>query len=139
MKNKIIDFAVIACLTGALVTGCDKTPEQQLEGVKQEVSDAKAEFPAEWKKFKTESEAQIKKNEIRIAAFKEKMEKAGSNAKANYNKSVMELERKNRGLKKKLEEYNGVGQRKWEEFKTNFKHDMDGIGKTMKDLFKESD
>jgi hypothetical protein len=38
-----------------------------------------------------------------------------------------------------LEEYKDEGQSKWEEFKTNFKHDMDGIGKTMKDLFKDND
>jgi hypothetical protein len=48
------------------------------------------------------------------------------------------LEQKNRDLKKKLEEYKDEGQSKWEEFKTNFKHDMDGIGKTMKDLFKDN-
>jgi hypothetical protein len=45
------------------------------------------------------------------------------------------LDQKNLELKKKLEEYKGGGQSNWEEFKTNFKHDMDGIGKTTEDLF----
>jgi len=27
---------------------------------------------------------------------------------------------------------------KWEELKTKFKHDMDGIGKTMKDVVKDN-
>jgi predicted RNase H-like nuclease (RuvC/YqgF family) len=78
----------------------------------------------------------IEANEKRIDAFKEKMEKAGLEIKAKYGDEVAVLEQKNRDLKKKLEDYKDEGQNKWEEFKTNFKHDMDGIGKTMKDLFK---
>ena len=80
----------------------------------------------------------IEANEKRIDAFKEKMEKAGLKIKAKYGDEVAVLEQKNRDLKKKLEDYKDEGQSKWEEFKTNFNHDMDGIGKTMKDLFKDN-
>jgi len=75
-------------------------------------------------------------NEKRIDAFKEKIKEAGPKDKAKYNKEVEVLEQKNHDLKKKLEEYKDEGQSKWEEFKTNFKHTKDGIGKTMKSLFK---
>jgi hypothetical protein len=78
-------------------------------------------------------------SEKRIDAFKENMEEAGLKVKANYNNEMAVLEKKNRKLKKKLEEYKDEGQRKWKEFKMNFKHDMDGIGKTMKNLFKDND
>ena len=47
-------------------------------------------------------------------------------------------EQKNRDMKKKLKEYKDEGPIKWEEFKTNFKHDMDGMEKTMTDLFKDN-
>jgi predicted RNase H-like nuclease (RuvC/YqgF family) len=67
------------------------------------------------------------------------MEKTDSKTKAKYNKAVAELEQKNRDLKKKLEEYKDEGESKWQEFKTNFSHDIDGLGKTMKDLFKDND
>lgn len=139
MKNKIFTFAVIGCMAGIYFAGCGKTSEQKVEGAKQELKDAKADYLAEWQKFKTESEAQIKANEDKIDAFKEKMEKAGSKTKAKYNKAVTELEQKNREMKKKLEEYKDEGQGKWEEFKTNFNRDMDAVGKTMKDLFKDTD
>ena len=79
----------------------------------------------------------IEANEKRIDAFKEKMEEAGLKVKAKFSEEVLVLEQKNRDLKKRLEEYKDQGQSKWEEFKTNFKHDMDRIGKTMKDLFKD--
>jgi DNA repair exonuclease SbcCD ATPase subunit len=139
MKNKIFAFAVIGCMAGIFLTGCDKTSEQKAEEAKQELKQAKADYAAEWQKFKTESEAQIKVNEDRIDAYKEKMEKAGTKAKANYKKAVAELEQKNHELKKKLEDYKDEGESKWQEFKTNFNHDMDAIGKTMKDLFKDKD
>ena len=146
MKNSIFVFATIGIMAGTLLTGCEKTSEQKVEATKenvgaakQELKDAKADYVAEWQKFKTESEEQIKANEKRIDAFKEKMEKAGPKVKAKYRKEVAELEQKNRDLKKKLEDYKDEGQSKWEEFKTNFNHDMDDIGKTMKDLFKDND
>jgi PHP family Zn ribbon phosphoesterase len=80
-------------------------------------------------------EQTIAANEKRIDAFKEKMEKAGPKFRAKYSKEVAVLEQKNLDLKKKLEEYKDGGQSNWEEFKTNFKHDMDAMGKTMEDLF----
>ena len=67
------------------------------------------------------------------------MEKAGRKAKANYKKAVAELKQKNHALKEKLDKYEDQGENKWEEFKTNFNHDMDAVGKTMKDLFKDND
>ena len=78
----------------------------------------------------------IKVSEKRIDAFKEKMEETGLKVKAKYGKEVKVLGQKNRAMKKRLEGYNDEGQSKWKAFKTNFKHDMDGIGKTVKQLFK---
>jgi len=77
----------------------------------------------------------IKDNAKKINAFKENIEETGLKVKANYNNEMAVLEKKNRNMKKKVEEYKDEGQRKWKKFKTNFKHNKDGIGKTMKDLF----
>ena len=139
MKNKILTFAVAGCMAGIFLAGCDKTSDQKVEGANQELKEAKAGYAAEWQKFKTESEAQIKVNEDKIDAYKEKMEKAGKKAKANYKKEVAELKLKNRDLKEKLDKYEDQGEGKWQEFKTNFNHDMDAVGNTVKDLFKDKD
>jgi outer membrane lipoprotein-sorting protein len=56
MKNKIFTLAVIGCLAGIFFAGCAKTSEQKVEGAKQELKDAKADYLAEWQNFKTESE-----------------------------------------------------------------------------------
>jgi hypothetical protein len=139
MKNKLFAFAVIGCIAGIFIASCNKTSEQKIEGAKQELKEAKADYAAEWQKFKTESVAQIKINEDKIDAYKEKMEKAGLKAKANYKKGVAELKEKNNALKEKLEDYKDEGENKWKEFKTNFNHDMDAVGKTITDLFKDKD
>jgi hypothetical protein len=139
MKNKVFTFAVIGCMAGIFLAGCGKAPEQKVEGAKQDLKDAKADYLAEWQTFKTESEEQIKANEDRIDAFKEKMGKADAETKAKYDKIVAELEQNNRDLKKKLEEYKDEGESKWQEFKTNFSRDMDAVGKTIKDLFTGND
>lgn len=146
MQNSILVFAITGFLAGTLLTSCEKTTEQKLEGAKQNVGEAKqdlkdvrTEYLADWQTFKRESEQTLEANEKRIDAFKDKMDKAGPKARARYNKEVAILERSNRDLKKKLEKYKDEGQGKWVEFKTNFKRDMDGIGKTLNDLFKDND
>jgi hypothetical protein len=146
MKNNILTFAAMGLMAGTFLAGCDKTPEQKLEAKKESIeqakldtTDARAERAKEWQAFKTESELQIAANEKRIDAYEAKMEKAGPKAKAKYSKEVTELKKKNHALKEKLEDYKDGDPSKWQEFKTNFKADMDAVGKTMKDLFKDKD
>ena len=147
MKNTILTFAAMGLMAGAILTGCkqkeaqkvEPTKEEKVGDAKQDLQDAQVKYLAEWQAFKTESEQKIDANEKRIDAFEAKMDKAGTKAKAKYAKEVAELKQKNRDLKKKLEEYKVEGQGRWEEFKTNVNRDLDGIGKTMKDLFKDKD
>jgi uncharacterized protein YaiE (UPF0345 family) len=96
-------------------------------------------YSDEWQQFKSESEQKIKDNENSIAAFKVKMEKSGTEMKAKYNKEIANLEKANRRMKKKLEEYKNAGKTAWENFKTGFNNDMDKIGKAVKDLTSNND
>jgi hypothetical protein len=77
----------------------------------------------------------IEANEKRIDAFKENMEEAGFKIQANFNNEMAVLEKKNRNMKKMLNAYKDEGLRKWKKFKMNFRHNKNGIGKTIKDLF----
>ena len=138
MKKHIFVFAVTGCIAGLLLAGCGKTPEQNAEDANQEWKEAKADYRAEWQEFKAASERQIEANEDRIEAFKEKMGEAVAETKVEYNQEVAALEQKNRELKKQLEEYTDEGEGKWQEFKKNFRHDMDSVGKTMTDLFTDN-
>lgn len=144
MKNNIYSFVLIGCLAGMLSVGCGKTSEQKVEIVKENARDAQhswqeaeSESSSDWQEFVRESDQGIEANEKRIDAFKKEIEKAGSKVSAKYSKDIAALEQKNRDMKKKLKEYKDEGPVKWEEFKTNFNHDMNGMEKTMTDLFKD--
>jgi hypothetical protein len=139
MKNDIVAFAIIGLMAGTLLSGCATTSEQKVANAKQELKDARTPYRVEWQSFKHESEQTIEAHEKRIGAFRTKMELAGADTKARYAKYVAELEQKDRDLKKKLGDYKDEGEGKWEQFKTNFSQDMDGVGKTMKDLFNDND
>jgi chromosome segregation ATPase len=146
MTTNSYTFAVLGVLAGTLLAGCDKTAEQKTESANAQIGQAmqdsttvRAERAKEWLEFKAESVQQIADNDKRIEAFEAKMDKAGAKAKAKYSKEIKELKRKNQELREKLEDFKDGERGRWEEFKTNFKHDMDGIGKTMKDLFKDKD
>ena len=145
MTKFILPFALSVLTAGALFVGCEKSSDQKVADakdkvaeVKQDLKEARTEYRAEWATFKKESEAAIEANEKRIDAFKAKMEKGTPAMKTKYGKDVAALEQKNRDLKAKLEAYEDGGESNWEEFKTNFKHDMDAVGKTMTDLFKDN-
>lgn len=143
---RILSFSVIGLMAGTLFTGCMETSEQQVDNAKenvedaqQELKDAQTEYLAEWETFKRESEQTIEANEKRIDAFEETMEDASPEVKAKYSKEVATLEQNNRDLKRELEEYEYQGQSDWEEFKTNFKRELDGIGEAVEDLFTDND
>ncbi len=140
MKKKILIFAAMGAVAGMFLVSCGQTPEQKVEAASQDLKNARADYVSEWQKFKTVSEEQIRSNEERIEAFKAKIHEEGTNADTNakYDKEVADLEQKNRDLKRALDEYKDEGESKWQEFKTNFSHDMDAVGKTMKDLFKDN-
>jgi predicted phage tail protein len=137
MKTRIFILVFIGFMTGVLITSCEKTPEQKVEGVKQDLKEVQTAYLKEWQEFKKDAGEKIADNQKRIEAFKAKMKKTGSNVKAGYNKEVAVLEQKNQELQKKLDEYKDDGKSKWKEFKVNFNNDMDAIGKTMTDLFKD--
>lgn len=149
MKNSIFILAVTTMFTaGAIFTSC-QSADQKVEDAKVNVQDAKQELKdaqkdanteaqkaanaEEWKTFKSASEVKIKDNEALIAEFKEKMKTSGKKLDAAYAKSIDALEQKNRDMKYRIDAYE-KGQSDWESFKREFNHDMDELGKALKDL-----
>jgi gas vesicle protein len=145
IENNYFIAAVIGCIAGALLIGCEKTPEEQVKNVKenageikQDLKDARTDFLAEWQTFKSEAERTIAANGKRIDTLKAKAEKVDAGFKSKYTKDVAVLERKNRNLEKELIKFDNKGQNEWKEFKTKFKRDLDDIGNSAKDLFKDN-
>ena len=138
MKNKILTLVVIgfmACtvLSFAGMTG-EKNNKAAIEkiGISEPDSQAvKESYSDDWQRFKSEFEQKIHDNEHTIAVFKDKMVKSG---KADYNKQIEKLEKTNRHLQKKLDQYKDDGKSSWEKFKKGFNKEMDKLGKAVNDL-----
>ncbi len=124
MKNSIATLAAIGLMAGMILMGCQKTGRTSGQNSKGNIGEAKpdsqATYSDEWQLFKSKSEQQIQDNENRIAAFKAKMEESGTKMKAKYNKEVAGLEKANRRMQKKLEDYKNDGKSSWEQFKRGF-------------------
>jgi hypothetical protein len=149
MNKTIITLAITSMLVaGSVFTSC-KSPAQKEDAAQAKVEDAQQDLNAaqdkadaatlkvataeEWKIFKTESEIKIRDNEIRIAELKAKMKKPGKVFDSMYEKRIDALEQQNRDLRLRMETYE-KSQSDWETFKAEFNHDMDELGKALKDL-----
>jgi hypothetical protein len=148
MKNK----TVAAILALALITGslgsCQspdekaKAADNKVETAKEDLKTAKEEAvvasqkavdAVEWKAFKEETELKISANETRILALKIDAKKAGKSMAPGYESRIDSLESQNKSMEARLANYD-KGQTNWEVFKKEFNHDMDGLGKALKDF-----
>lgn len=147
MKKKIFILASAMFVAGSILTGCsspDKKVEnadQKVQDAKEDVRDAKKELTQaqqdaalEFQKFKNESNEEINANENRIAEFRLEMKNEKLDARERDEKKIDALEKKNRELKDKLDAYQNDGKSDWKEFKTEFKHDLDGLGQAFKNI-----
>ena len=149
MKKIILTLVVAtAFLAGTMLTGCQSSAQKEasardnVQEAKQDLKnvqeDANAEAQKlanaeEWKTFKSDAEITIRNNEIRIADLKVKLNKPGTVLDPMYVKKIETLEQQNKDLKKRIEDYE-KNQSDWETFKREFNHDMDELGRALKDL-----
>jgi hypothetical protein len=138
MKNKILILVVIGFMAGTVLICAKNTGGENNKDAKENIGITKPDSQAvkesysdDWQRFKIESEQKIQDNENSITAFKAKMEKSG---KADYNKEIAKLEKTNRRLQKKLDQYKDDGKSSWEKFKKGFNKEMGKLGKAVKDL-----
>jgi chromosome segregation ATPase len=148
MKKIILMVAVTTFMAGTTLVSCKSNSEKEGDAEKnvqeanqdlnQVQNDAKADAAtkatdAEWQTFKTETEASISANDMRIADLKKAMKKPGTTFDANYAKSIDALEERNKALAARVKDYEN-NQTDWESFKREFDSDMKGLGEAFKDL-----
>jgi predicted nucleic acid-binding Zn-ribbon protein len=136
MKNSMLIITTLVAFT----LSCN-SPERKVENAKQDLKEAKAELSQEQKdsvenflNFKRESEERIFANEQTIQAYKDRMKTDKRKIKKADQKRIDELEQRNIDMRKKIEDYQANGKDNWEAFKQEFNHDMDDLGKALKNL-----
>lgn len=138
MKKSIFTLAAMSLLmTGAIFTSCNSAAQKE-ENTTTESQDANAEEQVvataeEWQAFKTDAEAKIKNNEIRIEELTVQMNKPGQVFDDLYKNRIEELEQQNRELQNRIDAYD-KSHTDWEKFKREFNHDMDELGEALKNI-----
>lgn len=150
MKRSLLFLAIIALVAGSITTTLGQTPDRKsvkarenlqeakkdVAKAKKEIAQAKKDSIAEYQSFKKRAEIKIQENEKRIAALKgKKMSTLNEKEKIAYRGKINELEMKNMTLRKRLADYRADERHaKWASFKSEFNHDIDELGKAIKDF-----
>lgn len=140
MKNLIILLATIS-INGPMFSAANLCDKKICSGsilIIQKITDTNNQVD-DYKKYRTEQEQKIRENEKIIAELKTKKNQVKKEKLTNYENKINELEKKNNELRKKiLVNYKDQGVNKWDSFKKEFNHDMDELGQSLKDLFKDN-
>jgi uncharacterized membrane protein len=140
MKKSIIKISGSLFIAAIIVSSCN-SPAKKVEKDQDNLNEAKEEYTqaykdsvADYQSFRTTSEERIASNEKVIAAFKAKIASDNRKLKFNDQKMIDEFEQKNIDMRKKMEAYKESTKDQWIEFKKEFNHDMDELGKALHDL-----
>lgn len=63
-----------------------------------------------------------------------KIKKTGNDIDKAYQRNIDTIEQKNKNLKIKMDSYKNDVDSDWQSFKREFSHDMDELGKSLKDF-----
>ncbi len=145
MKTKHFIFVIIVLFAGSFLTDCNKNQDytnNDKEDVKlaaQDLKDEQGQYDIEWQQFKYEAELKISANEKRINDFNEEIQKTSAKFKSKYANKVLTLEQKNIELKKMINSYRYDGKINWQEFKQEFKNNLDSVENALNNMFPKKD
>lgn len=144
MKKIRMVFSAFILIAGITMVSCN-TSAEKVENAESEVKeanenlvDANAEYLADVEQFKIETNEKIEANAKSIADFNARIALDKKAATAEYKAKIAALELKNTDMKKKIADYKADGKDSWTKFKEEFNHDMDELGKSLKDFTTKS-
>ena len=139
MKKSIFTLAAMSLLmTAAIFTSCNSAAQKEENATTTEqqyvITDEQVVATAEeWQEFKTDAQAKIKRNEMRIEELTVQMNKPGQVFDDLYKNRILELEQQNKKLQDRIDAYD-KSHTDWQKFKREFNHDMDELGDALKNI-----
>ena len=140
MKSNFKNYSVYSIaiiMFFVVLSGCDnksknvENADEKVLEAKQDLEIAKNEYENELNIYKEDISKKIASNDSSIKMlYKQQMKKGNQKLKLE----IAKLEKANEEMKMKMEEAKIDSKEKWETFKAEFSHDMDGLGKALDDL-----
>ncbi len=140
MKKIVFAFSLFTLIGSSVLIGCkssaDKveSAQEDVKEAKENLTDANNAYLTDLENYRKEEAEKIAANNASVEKFKARIIHDKTTATADYEKRITELEKKNTDMKKKLDDYKADSKESWEQFKTEFNHDMDELGVAFKDL-----
>lgn len=131
MKTFKLTVSALALVAGMGLISCNSSAEKvekaetEVKEANENLVDANAEYEADVAQFKAETALKIDENAKSIADFNARIANDKKAAKAEY--------------KEKIADYKADGKDGWAKFKEEFNHDMDELGKALKDFTIKND
>jgi predicted small secreted protein len=140
MKKSIYLIAATTLAISTILSSCNSSTEkvkdaqEDVKEANKALNVANEEYLADIESYRLEMAAKIEANNKSIKEFNERVALDKKKAKADYQERIAELEKKNSDMKLKMDKYKAEGKDEWESFKTEFSHDMDGLGAAIKNI-----
>lgn len=140
MKKTILVMTLATFILGTGLTSCNTSAEnvedaqENADEANEELDEANQEYMEDLRAYRLEISERITVNESKIAELKVLVSAEKGEIKIIHEKEIARLEKRNRDLEEKLANYKGDGKEDWNEFKKEFNHDMEELGKALKDL-----
>jgi phosphoenolpyruvate-protein kinase (PTS system EI component) len=145
MKKLSLIFSALLLMAGTELISCNTSAEKvekaedEVKVANENLDEANAEYLADVEQFKLETNQKIADNAKSIADFNARIATDKKLAKAEYKEKIAALELKNTDMQKKMADYKADGKDGWAKFKEEFNHDMDELGKALKDFTVKND
>lgn len=140
MKKSILKIMLAASTIAVLISSCSEEPAKSNTDkvITEAKSDADKVRQMEIEQYKKESREKIIANEKIIVDLKARVNMSKQDARDNYNYRIEVLEKRNNELKVKLEAFQEMSEAGWNNFKTEFNHDMQELGDAFEDFTKNN-
>ena len=137
MKKQILKIAFTTAIALTNIAAFAQE-NKQAANARKELREAKIDSAEDFNRFKKQAEAAIKENKQKIKVLKSKKSDASKEEKENYDKKVKALEEKNKNLKSKINSSSKTTTEMWAAFKREFNHDIEELGKAIRDIAKDN-
>lgn len=144
MKKSIYTFALVVFSVSTVLTSCSSPDEkvedaqENVENASQDLDEAKEDYRNAYAKFQMDANETMTANEAGIVELKEKAKTVKKEEREDYERAIVVLEKRNEAMRARVRDYKDEGNEKWESFKREFKHDMDELNQSLKDLGKNN-
>lgn len=143
MRISIVVFALCAFSIVSVMTGCTNSADQvedaeaNVTKAENDLAVANQEYLAEVEAYREESAMRIAANQKSIDEFNMRIANEKKDVRSDYKQKIAMINEKNTDLKRRLDQYKAEGKEQWVTFKSEMNREMDDLGQSINDLFKD--